>query len=93
MGDVDLNFHRDLGITLLDAKWLDPKWLDPKCHKGCQSLFFKQERDELRAALKDRNHKIRVLQNANDIYRSNEKLAKAAEGAALTRNRTHKIRL
>lgn len=30
------NFHRRLGITLLDAKWLDPE-----CHKGCQSLLFK----------------------------------------------------
>jgi len=31
------NFHRDMGITLLDAKWLDPE-----CHKGCQSLVLKQ---------------------------------------------------
>lgn len=30
------NFHRDLGIATMDAKWLDPE-----CHKGCQSLVYK----------------------------------------------------
>lgn len=34
------NFHRDMGITTLDAKWLDPE-----CHRGCKSLIWKKERD------------------------------------------------
>lgn len=37
------NFHRDMGITLLDAKWLDPR-----CHEGCQSLVLKDEIQALR---------------------------------------------
>jgi len=40
------NFHRERGITLLDAKWLDPE-----CHEGCQSLVFKNEIADLRAQL------------------------------------------
>lgn len=44
------NHHRDLGITLLDAKYLDPA-----CHKGCQSLVHQRERD----ALADHNAKLR----------------------------------
>lgn len=47
------NFHRDRGITLLDAKYLDPA-----CHKGCQSLVWQEklstsidESCELRAQL------------------------------------------
>jgi hypothetical protein len=38
------NHHRDLGITLLDAKWLDPE-----CHKGCQSLVLKQRAERAEA--------------------------------------------
>ncbi len=30
---AQVSFHKNLGITLLDAKYLDPA-----CHKGCQSL-------------------------------------------------------
>lgn len=43
--EASRNFHRDRGITLLDAKWLDPQ-----CHKGCQSLVLKQA---LEAAQRD----------------------------------------
>jgi hypothetical protein len=38
--------HRDLGITLLDAKYLDPA-----CHKGCQGLVHKREAERLLAEL------------------------------------------
>jgi septal ring factor EnvC (AmiA/AmiB activator) len=34
------NFHRDRGITLLDAKYLDPR-----CHQGCQSLVWQRRLD------------------------------------------------
>lgn len=52
------NFHRERGITLLDAKWLDPI-----CHQGCHSLVLKSERDALAAqvaVLRDAMEKIRV---------------------------------
>lgn len=39
-------FHRKMGITLLDAKWLDPE-----CHSGCQSLVMKHRIERLEAAL------------------------------------------
>jgi hypothetical protein len=38
--------HRDLGITLLDAKWLDPE-----CYKGCQSLVLKQRAERAESLL------------------------------------------
>jgi len=40
------NFHRDRGITLLDAKWLDPE-----CHKGCKSLVLKDRAERAEAEL------------------------------------------
>jgi len=40
------NHHRDLGITLLDAKWLDPE-----CHTGCQSLIWKARAERAEAQL------------------------------------------
>jgi hypothetical protein len=46
-------FLKDVGITLLDAKWLDPA-----CHKGCSSLILKDEIKKLKNIIMELDHRI-----------------------------------
>jgi len=55
------NFLRNLGITILDAKYLDPA-----CHKGCQSLVHKARAERLQAALSQAYDALKYQLGADD---------------------------
>lgn len=57
------NHHRDLGITLLDAKWLDPE-----CHKGCQSLVLKAKLDAALAQVATLREALELVKGATALH-------------------------
>lgn len=53
LGRVQADYHRSMGITLMDAKWLDPE-----CHAGCNSLVLKHRIEALTHALTELSNRV-----------------------------------
>ena len=71
-------FHKQMGITLLDAKWLDPE-----CHTGCQSLVLKHHIERLESALVAAR---KQLLERNGLDRDGDRKAAIAINVALSSN-------
>jgi Zn finger protein HypA/HybF involved in hydrogenase expression len=72
---------------------LRAKWLDPKCHRGCQSLVLKQERDDALAANKRANELIGAQAEENDrvVKGLNTRLEAADWLIKMLKGRTEKL--